>query len=377
MSPMITGTFDTFLFSFEDEIKLRDSVENLEKMTILSRSEFQGSMQAFLINTGCNNIQYALRLASNHYDHGVLLIDWRKRLNKRDAAQLQDLTAFVVKRLDQLFASDSSYRAEQNLLNSITKLKKDIIDIQSRIKKSNKLGTKDSASRLAQLAHDARSPLFILRNLSGQLSLSTPDKDTAEAIELMRNSVEKISHQLSFECQRPQEIIVSKTRLSKLLHESIQLCTSALSVKSVQFNYDIDVGDEMISHRRAYVIYRLLNNFLGNACKYTPHGTITLMASIKQSAVTYLSLKIKDTGIGIPTTVLRSLRQLESDIYQDNYLQLGSGLGLQICQQLLASIHGAIRVIDSSAKGTHIECKVPLSGSVEPLHSEVLNVPHD
>jgi len=118
-------------------------------------------------------------------------------------------------------------------------------------------------------------------------------------------------------------------------------------------------------------------DFLGNACKYSPHGTVSLNASIKESSVPYLDLQIKDTGIGIPTSVLMSLKQFRSDIYQDNYLQFGNGLGLPICQQLLSSIHGVMNIVDSSANGTHVACNVPLAGVVEPLTSDALKVSHD
>lgn len=378
LPPIMKGTFDTFLFSFEDENQLRDCVTHLDKMKLLPKAEFQGYMHSFLINNDCKNINYVLRLASRRYDHGILLIDGLVRLSKRDQKLFAALSRFVVEGLDHVFDYDCFYHAEQSLINGVMLLKQDITTIESRSSDNNEWSVVAPEERLSLLAHDVRSPLFILRNLSAQLRNSTEEENHQDAFKLMENSVEKISHQLSFECQPKTKRIEPKVRLSILIQDSIQLCTPALSVKSVSFDYNIDVGDTMVSHRRAYVIFRLLNNFLGNACKYTPHGTVSLRATIEQSGdVPYLDLNIIDTGIGIPASVLISIKQFESDIYQENYLQFGNGLGLPICQRLLSSIHGSMNILESSSNGTHLQCHVPLSGAVGHLHSAELQVPHD
>ena len=100
------------------------------------------------------------------------------------------------------------------------------------------------------------------------------------------------------------------------------------------------VGDELR-------IVQILNNLLSNALKFTSVGKITLQA-LKTARVddkTELFFIVSDTGIGIAEEdrdkLFRSFSQVDASISRKYG---GTGLGLNICRQLVELMGGSIEV---------------------------------
>lgn len=113
-----------------------------------------------------------------------------------------------------------------------------------------------------------------------------------------------------------------------------------------------------------------LNNLVGNACNYTPSGTITVGA---RSANGCVEVSISDTGIGIPPEELKRLftRFFRGD-HQVVRRQKGTGLGLTITQSIIQAHGGDISVESEVNKGTTFRFTVPVAGdrtaeSAKPL----------
>lgn len=119
------------------------------------------------------------------------------------------------------------------------------------------------------------------------------------------------------------------------------------------------VGDELR-------IVQVLNNLLSNACKFTSVGRISLevvMTSRKENKIELFFLVI-DTGIGIAKEkqdkLFHSFSQVDASISRRYG---GTGLGLNICKQLVELMGGAIHVESDAGQGSmfsfHIWCEVP------------------
>ena len=101
---------------------------------------------------------------------------------------------------------------------------------------------------------------------------------------------------------------------------------------------------------------RILTNLLGNALKYTKHGSICVRLRSKtlrdkhQTAMIYL--EIEDTGQGMSVEYLR--HHLYMPFMQENSHAVGTGLGLSIVKQIVDDIKGRIDVQSESGRGTRI-----------------------
>ena len=101
-------------------------------------------------------------------------------------------------------------------------------------------------------------------------------------------------------------------------------------------------------------IKQVLSNLIGNAIKFTPHGSIHVSALYETyGALDYLRFEVTDTGIGIPastqTTLFERFVQADSSTTREFG---GTGLGLAICKQLVALMGGKIGVVSAPGQGS-------------------------
>ena len=109
---------------------------------------------------------------------------------------------------------------------------------------------------------------------------------------------------------------------------------------------------------------QIITNLVGNAIKFTSQGEVRLTVSTGTpggSGRQALVMRVGDTGIGIPADrqadVFSPFAQADAGTAR---LYGGSGLGLMIAQRLAALMHGAIRLVGSTAEGTIFELCIEL-----------------
>jgi signal transduction histidine kinase/CheY-like chemotaxis protein len=112
-------------------------------------------------------------------------------------------------------------------------------------------------------------------------------------------------------------------------------------------------------------VRQVLLNLLGNACKFTEEGTISLkVVSETIDGADWLTFSITDTGIGISQEmipqVFREFSQAEDSTAQKNG---GTGLGLAISRRLCQILGGYISVKSELGRGSVFTVKLPADAS--------------
>jgi len=106
---------------------------------------------------------------------------------------------------------------------------------------------------------------------------------------------------------------------------------------------------------------RIFVNLVGNAVKYTPErGTVTVAVQENEHQVT---VKVTDTGIGIPADALPNLFQEFYRAPNAKAFETGTGLGLVIVKELVQSFSGRISVESEEGKGTTFTVHLPLTAA--------------
>jgi CheY-like chemotaxis protein/anti-sigma regulatory factor (Ser/Thr protein kinase) len=106
------------------------------------------------------------------------------------------------------------------------------------------------------------------------------------------------------------------------------------------------VQDVWISADRTYV-YRIVQNLVSNAVKYTQTGKVLLTARKKDNKV---CIEVRDTGIGIPTLQQTAIF---SDFYRvENTNQKGIGLGLGVVKRLSQQLQCSVKVVSEENRGS-------------------------
>jgi len=102
-------------------------------------------------------------------------------------------------------------------------------------------------------------------------------------------------------------------------------------------------------------------NLIGNACKFTQAGTVTVTASrVKQDGIDWLRVAVTDTGIGMNPEQMGRLFQAFSQVDSSSGRKHGgTGLGLAISQKLCNAMGGQITVESQIGHGSTFTLQVP------------------
>jgi signal transduction histidine kinase len=107
-----------------------------------------------------------------------------------------------------------------------------------------------------------------------------------------------------------------------------------------------------------------LTNLIGNAAKFTEHGSITIEAHPRHGGVEIL---VVDTGIGIPKDkqglIFEPFRQMDGSMTRRYG---GVGLGLYIVRRLLDLIGGEISLESEVGCGSTFRVSLPISNAPPP-----------
>jgi signal transduction histidine kinase len=107
-------------------------------------------------------------------------------------------------------------------------------------------------------------------------------------------------------------------------------------------------------------VKQIVLNLLSNALKFTPAGSVTILAAYDGKKRT-VTIAVRDTGMGIPLAdqqkVFEDFRQLDSSPTRGYG---GTGLGLSICRRLAQMLDGSIELESEAGKGSTFSLRVPV-----------------
>lgn len=164
---------------------------------------------------------------------------------------------------------------------------------------------------------------------------------------------------------RPKQQPCEPTDINKLIAEVIELHRLCAQQKKLELKLDVPSGlpKLLIDGSR---LTQLLHNFISNAIKFTHVGGVSVSAMLVWSErdVQLLNIEIRDTGEGVPESVLASLFQPFAQARHADQKN-GTGLGLMICQQLVESMGGSISFVSEQKVGTTVTLSLPTPFSGE------------
>ena len=223
------------------------------------------------------------------------------------------------------------------------------------LRKNEKLTTLGLLS--AEIAHEIRNPLTVIKLLFQTLDLKFPDSDPraqdailiTEKINHLETIVERV---LGF--SHRNHSTKATYCLSKLTEESLQLVRLKLNQLKISVQLEKPEEEIYIDANKGQ-IQQVMLNLIFNASQAMPKsgGSIHLKL-FKYKELAYFT--IRDTGHGIPD----GFRERIFESFLTNRSE-GSGLGLSIAKGILSSHRGTITLLESSSEGTTFQFTLPLS----------------
>src|SRR6516162_2258657 len=109
------------------------------------------------------------------------------------------------------------------------------------------------------------------------------------------------------------------------------------------------------------LLRRLLQNFISNAIKYTPHGRVLVGCRRRGQS---LQVSVHDTGVGIPIVKRREIFKEFHRLEQGARIARGLGLGLSIVERLARVLNHGIALDANSSGGSMFSVTVPTAKGI-------------
>ncbi|GAB6091468.1 ATP-binding protein [Spirochaeta dissipatitropha] len=159
-----------------------------------------------------------------------------------------------------------------------------------------------------------------------------------------------------------QEVRTVNFRLSDFFSSVAAIFEPACHEKKLALEvYIDDVLPEAVSGDRDR-IRQILINLLANAVNYTSAGAVVVEVEGQvQEKLLYISVRVRDSGCGIPDDMREKLFQRFSKGLTAFSDAGGSGLGLSISRGLARQLGGELQLESSSSEGSVFLLEIPLS----------------
>jgi len=145
--------------------------------------------------------------------------------------------------------------------------------------------------------------------------------------------------------------------LGQTVQRVLTLSRSLRSNKRLTLKSEIPEG--LIVEADGNRLEQILYNLIGNAIKYTPSGSITVSASVKEKMA---EISVRDTGIGIPEEYHDRIFELYERVESQNLVNTnGIGIGLSITKKLVELHGGNIWLKSEVGKGTEVTFTLSVS----------------
>ncbi len=229
-----------------------------------------------------------------------------------------------------------------------------VFDSEESLRKSERLTTLGTLA--AEIAHEIRNPLMVIRLLFDSLDLVDEDEQKSKDLSVIREKLdhlEQIAGRI-LDFGKSREAFRTKLSLQEIINDAVLLVR--LKLKQSQVDLEIDEFEEVLI---VYVdkgqIQQALLNLMLNALVAMPAGGKLTLKSDKDDEGKAL-IFVSDTGSGISP-------ELQGKIFESflTGTSEGTGLGLSISKRILKAHDGDLELVESGSEGTVFKISLPIN----------------
>jgi signal transduction histidine kinase len=234
------------------------------------------------------------------------------------------------------------------------RLHEKIVDVEEQLRHNERLSTLGLLA--AEVAHEIRNPLTVMKMLFHSLDLKFPaDDPRARDAEIMSEKMDHLNkivdHLLGY--ARSTEPTFRFVDVNELLGDVLLLTRQKLRHQKIELVRNFEERLPQVRADRGQIEQACLNLILNAADAMPDGGTLTVGTALHPSSLVVLTFT--DTGMGMAPEKQKQL----FEPFLTTKAQ-GTGLGLAIVQKIVEAHRGKIEVESAPKKGTTFRILLPV-----------------
>lgn len=212
----------------------------------------------------------------------------------------------------------------------------------------------------AEIAHEIRNPLTVLKLLHGGLGLDfTPDDPRRTDLRVINEKLDQLEAIVLRVLQfgRAPSTLHSRWLFADIVSDTLVLIRQKLAQARVRVHFEPPATALIVEAHKGQ-IQQVLLNLLFNAIDAMPDGgeVVLTLGEEHYHSSPAVFLNVTDTGTGIPVEI----RERVFDSFLSGRPG-GTGLGLAIARRILEGHHGDITLVSTGPSGTTMRVSLPRS----------------
>lgn len=228
-----------------------------------------------------------------------------------------------------------------------------IVDVEEQLRQNEKLSALGLLA--AEVAHEIRNPLTVMKLLYHSLNLNFPEKDPrakdTKIIEAKIEHLNKIVEQI-LDFARTTEPNFAPVNLNELVDELGLLVRHKLANQNINMDWRLQPDLPPVPGDAPQLEQAFLNLILNAAEAMPDGGTLTVKTHAAKGRVT---IEFKDTGAGMS----KEMQKQAFTAVLSTTKAKGTGLGLAIVGRTIETHHGTIQIKSRVGRGTAIIISLP------------------
>ena len=234
-----------------------------------------------------------------------------------------------------------------------------VVDVEEQLRQNEKLSALGLLA--AEVAHEIRNPLTVMKLLYHSLDLKFEAKDPrnkdAQIIEAKIEHLNKIVEQI-LDFARTTEPKFAPVNMNDLVDELSLLVRHKLANQDIKLVHDLSADLPLVSGDAPQLEQAFLNLMLNAAEAMGEGGTLTIRSRVVRGAdkAARVAVEFKDTGGGMSA---EQQKQAFKTVLATTKAK-GTGLGLAIVGRIIETHHGEIQIRSRAGRGTTISISLPV-----------------
>ncbi len=262
--------------------------------------------------------------------------------------------SFFISMLNGRIAAEEEKQEQERSMDELLKI------IEAKADDA-RTATRTKSDFLASMSHEIRTPINSILGMNEMINRETKEpeikkysEDIIQAGNMLMTLVNNILDFSKIESGK-MEILPVKYDMGMFLNDLRIFTANRAEKKGLQFIIDSVHDIPRLLHGDEIRLKQIISNILTNAVKYTEKGTVTLKVDYDKADERSIFLKVAviDTGRGMREEDLEKLfKPFERIEELKNRHIEGTGLGMNIVQQLLSLMGSKLEVTSEYGKGS-------------------------